>query len=165
MNCGAICLQYVHRSHGKQLSLPKARRLCKTSRKGTYVIDLIDALHTLGYKNPRLRRMMTWQLLKQTVARGNDVFVTWWSDLDSNGAAAPADGHWSVVRKVTKDTITLFDPDPEEEITLPRMAFEARWFDYEKDHAGKRDDFIRAAVIARFGGSSESKTKKTHSVI
>lgn len=149
MDCGAICLKYVHASHGKTISLRKARQLCKTTRKGTYVADLMDALHSLKYKNVRLRRMITWNILKQMVSRGNDVFVVWWSDLDSSGVAAPADGHWSVVRKVTKNTITLFDPDPEEEITLPRIAFEARWFDYEKTHAGKRDDFIRAAVIAR----------------
>lgn len=152
MNCGAISLQYVHRKHGNRLSLTRSRKLCKTTRRGTYAVDLMDALRTLGYRNVRLRRQMTWAVLKQAVERGNDVFVTWWSDLDSNGTAMPADGHWSVATAVTKDTITLFDPDPEEEITLPRAFFESRWFDYERDHAGRRDDFIRCAVMAKFGG-------------
>lgn len=149
MNCGAICLQHVQKSHGKTLSLRKARELCKTNRNGTRASDLMAALETLGYKNVRLKRMMRWSELQRAVSN-NDVFVTWWSDLDSNGIAYPADGHWSIAKKVTRDTITLFDPDPEEEIVLPRQAFEARWFDYEKTHAGKRDNFVRAAVIARY---------------
>lgn len=149
MNCGAICLQHVHAQHGGKLSLRKARKLCHTTRAGTYNSGLIEALTKLGYKNPRHKQRLSWRELKRLVDSGADVFVSWWSDLDSNGIASPADGHWSVAKKVTRDTITFFDPDPEEEITLPRLAFESRWFDYEKDHAGRRD-FIRAAIIARY---------------
>ena len=149
MNCGAICLQYVHSQHGKKLSLRKARKLCHTTRAGTYNAGLIEALEKLGYKNPRHKQHIKWWELKRLVDAGNDVFVSWWSDLDSNGTPSLADGHWSVARKVTRDTITLFDPDPETEITLPRLAFESRWHDYESDHAGRKD-FIRAAIIARY---------------
>lgn len=149
MLCGAICLQHVHHSNGHKLSLTRARKLCKTSRKGTFAVDLMDALTTLGYKRARLKQFIKWSELKRLVETGNAVFVTWWSDLDSNGTPSLADGHWSVAKRVTKDTITLFDPDPEEEITLPRLAFESRWHDYEKDHAGRKD-FIRAAVIAKY---------------
>lgn len=159
MNCGAICLKYVHNTHGQPISINRAKKLCKTTRKGTYVVDLIDALRELGYVNVRLRRMMTWDMLRYMTSRGSDIFVTWWSDLDSNGVASPADGHWSVVKEVTNETIRLFDPDPEEEITLPKEAFLSRWFDYEKDHAGKRDDFIRAAVIARYSRKKNPQKK------
>lgn len=150
MLCGARCLQYVHQNHGKRLSLRQAKKLARTTRAGTYAANLIEALRGLNYRNPRLRRNLTWGELKRLVSGGSDVFVSWWSILDSNGIAAPPDGHWSVARKVTRDTITIYDPDPEEELTLPKAMFVANWYDYERDHAGKRDDFIRAAVIARF---------------
>jgi ABC-type bacteriocin/lantibiotic exporter with double-glycine peptidase domain len=153
MNCGAICLQHVHREHGNRLSLTRSRKLCKTTRKGTFAADLIDALEQLGYKRPRLVQNLAWRELKRLVDTGNDVFLAWWSDLDSNGIPSPADGHWSVAKKVTRDTITLFDPDPEEAITLPRLAFESKWHDYERDHAGRKD-FIRAAVIAKYPARS-----------
>lgn len=150
MNCGAICLQHIHRGHGHRMSLRKARALCKTTRNGTRASDMMTALTALGYRNVRLKRKMRWSDLQREVASGNHVLVIWWSDLDSNGVTSAADGHWSAVERVTADTIELFDPDPEETVTLPKSFFYARWYDYEKDEFGNRDDFIRAAVIARY---------------
>lgn len=139
------------------MSLTRARKLCHTTRKGTYASDLINALSELGYRNPRLRQNLSWRELKRLVDSGADVFVTWWSDLDSNGTASPADGHWSIAKKVTRDTITIFDPDPEEEITLPKEFWVARWYDWERNEHAARRDFIRAAVIARYPKAKQGK--------
>ena len=150
MNCGAICLQYVEKTHGRRISLRKARELCKTTRNGTRAADLIQALEQRGYKGVRLKQNIKWAELKRLVNGRNDVFLSWWSDLDTNGTPAFADGHWSVARKVTRDTITLFDPDPEQEVVLPKEFFVARWYDWEKTEHAARRDLIRAAVIARY---------------
>lgn len=74
MNCGAVCLQYVHKSHGQRLSKRRARELARTGRHGTYVRDLVDALKTLGYQNVRVRQNLKWWELKRLVDAGNDVF-------------------------------------------------------------------------------------------
>ncbi len=150
MNCGAICLQYVESLHGRALSLPKARALCKVTPNGTYIADLVDAFATLGYANPRLIEHVSWAHLTRLVKAGNEVLVSWWSDLDTNGKAAPADGHWSVATHVTPDAISIFDPDPEEIISLPREFFIARWYDYERAPNGKRVDLHRAAVVTKY---------------
>jgi len=152
MLCGALCLQHVHQSHGKKLSLRKARELAKTTRHGTTVTNLMSALEQLGYSHVRLKQRLTWSSLKRLVNGKNDVFVTWLSDLPSGNVAMPADGHYSVVRKVSRESLVLYDPDFSTEITLPRAFFWSRFYDFEIDRAGKRTDYLQCAIVARFGG-------------
>lgn len=150
MNCGAVCLQYVHNQHGHKLSLKKARELAKTGRHGTHFPDLMDALRELGYCNVRAKQNLKWSELKRLVDAGNDVFLSWLSDLPAGNYPMPADGHWSVARKVTKENLVIFDPDVRQEITLPKEYWLSRWYDFEIDRAGKRTDYIKSAIIARY---------------
>lgn len=150
MNCGAWCVRHIHNSHGHRLSLKRARQLARTGRHGTYIPDLMNALVELGYCNVRLKQNLKWHELKNFVDGGNDVIVSWFSDLPSGKTPSLADGHYSVAKKLTKDTISIYDPDAEQVITLPRAFFWSRFYDYELDHAGKRTDFLQAAIVARY---------------
>lgn len=150
MNCGALCLVHVHESHGQKLSLTRARKIAKTGRHGTHVYDMVNALNILGYKNARLKQNLTWSELRRLVDDGNDVVVTWLSDLPAGNVPLPVDGHYSVAKKLTRKSIVLFDPDVQQEITLPRIFFWSRFYDFELDHAGKRTDLLQSAVIARY---------------
>lgn len=75
MNCGASCLSHIHKEHGHRLSLKKARQLAKTGRHGTRIVDPMNALIELGYKNVRLKQNLKWHELKKLVDAGNDVVV------------------------------------------------------------------------------------------
>lgn len=152
MNCGALCVQYIHRGHGKKMSLRKAREMCGTNRHGTRHDGLMNGLMDLGYRNVRCKERVTWGELKRLVDSGADVIVNWLSDLPAGSRPAPADGHYSVAKKLTKDTIAIYDPDAEQIITLPKQFFMSRFYDYELDHAGKRTDFLQSAIIARWKG-------------
>ena len=150
MNCGALCLRYIHTEHGKQISLRRSRELCKTTRNGTSIPNLVNALESLGYRNVRVKQNLTWTQLKRLVDSGNDVIVSWISDLPAGNVPAFAEGHYSVARKLTCDAIDLFDPDADQIIRLPKAYFLARFYDFAIDRAGKRTDFLQTAVVARY---------------
>lgn len=150
MVCGALCVKHIHQGHGKKLSLRKAKEVCKTGRHGTRHVDMMDGLVALGYKNVRCKERIKWGELKRLVDSGADVIVNWLSDLPAGNRPSFTDGHYSVAKKVTKDSIFLYDPDADQVIELPKLFFLARFYDYEIDHAGKRTDYAQSAIIARY---------------
>ncbi len=151
MNCGAWCVVHIHQSHGQKLTLRKSRTLCKTSRNGTRHVDLAAGLMALGYKNVRCKEKIKWGELRRLVDSGADVVVNWLSDLPAGNRLSFADGHYSVAKKVTKDSISLYDPDVDQIIELPKSYFYSRFYDFEIDKAGKRTDYPQSVIIARWG--------------
>ena len=161
MYCGADCLAYVEKRRGRRLSRSRAARLAGTNRNGTRAEGLLLALDLLGYR-ARLCERLSWAKLKGYAQRGNVVIVSWWSDLDAGDkrpVALPADGHWSVVEKVTRETVTLYDPDAPTLRELPRKFFESRWYDYDIAPDGTRRDLIQAAVVARDAPPRKQKAR------
>ena len=152
MYCGAYCLQFVARRDGLRLSRRRAAALGGTTRNGTRPDGMVGALLALGYRRARLRERLKWHELRRLAKNKRAVIiVSWWSDLDAGDRypkALPADGHWSVVTQITADAITLYDPDAPQPRTLPRIFFEARWYDYDIAPDGARYDLQRAAVVA-----------------
>lgn len=149
MNCGPRCIQQLEADAGRALSLRKARELCRTTTDGTYAADMVHALASLGYADPRIRENLTWAQLRGLTKR-NHVIVAWWTPLEGGVVVDPSrwDGHWCVVRKVTARQIVMFDPDSEGETVMPREVFEWLWRDFERDGDYHRP-FVHAAVVAR----------------
>lgn len=162
MYCGPKCLMFVAKRDGLKLSRQRAARLAGTNRNGTRAEGMVLALGMLGYR-ARLGERLTWRKLKAHVKRGVTPVVCWWSDLDAGDkrpTAELADGHWSVVLNMTRDTITLYDPDAPQPRELPRAFFEARWYDYDIAPDGQRRDLIQAAVLAYATPATRAHTRK-----
>lgn len=147
MYCGPRCLVYIERRQGRELSLKQASELCETTRAGTYPEGLVNALRKLGYR-AKLQQNLTWGKLREFLRKKRIIVVDWWTVLNApEGPVTPPDGHWSVVESMTRNSITLYDPDPEQVITLPKSFWMAHWFDYNQDESG-RHDMLQSAVVA-----------------
>lgn len=150
MNCGPVCVQWLERQYGNELDLDRARALCKTDEAGSYARDMMDALRKLGYPNVRERHDLTWRQLKGLLPH-NHVVVCWWTPLEAGQIVDNPDkwgGHWSVVKRVTQRTVTLFDPDPETDMSMDWAAFDILWRDVEVFDNGRSKLFRHAAVVA-----------------
>lgn len=151
MNCGVYCIVFVHREHGKKISLTRATRLAKPNRNGTSPAHMIAALEKLGYR-AKLKENISWTVLRRYLRNGNTVIPAWWSDLDAGDKrpiALPADGHWSVIINADRYSVKIYDPDAPTPRHLPRKFFEARWYDYYTDEEGIRHDLHSAALIVK----------------
>ena len=148
MLCGPYCIQFIHtQRHKQKLTLARASKLCGTTKNGTGVDGMVEALINLDY-TARLKEKMSWSQLRDATRSGADVIVLWWSVLNV-GAPSQPDGHWSVALRVRRNEIDLYDPDPAQSITLSRKFFEAHWYDAR---ISPHKDYINTAVIARYRG-------------
>lgn len=152
MYCGVYCIQHIQRSEGKRIGKARVAKMAGTNRNGTRSEGMVNALTQLGYRTS-FKERLSWGRLKSYVDRGYYVIVAWWSILDYGDKvthAAPADGHWSVVKSMTKDTIVLYDPDVPQLRDLSKAFWMAHWWDYDIDPATKeRHSLIQAAVLAK----------------
>lgn len=151
MLCGVYCIQYIQRQEGKRISKERVKKIAGTNRNGTRSEGMVEALTTLGYK-AFFKDRLSWSKAKSYVDRGYYVIPAWWSILDygdKTPTAAPADGHWSVIESMTRDTIVLYDPDVPEPRTLSKAFWMAHWWDYDISPENERHSLIQAAVIAK----------------
>lgn len=153
MYCGIHCLTFVAKQNDVKLSYRRALKLAKPTRNGTRAESMISTLKEIGFRRAYLRTNLKWSTMYNHLKRGNTVIVAWWSDLDAgNKRPVPMmpDGHWCVVLKMDKETITLYDPDAPQERHLPKLFFVSRWWDYDiVDTKGTRRDLIHAAIIVK----------------
>lgn len=147
MYCGPASLRYFHMKNGKLISMERATKYCSTTKRyGTSPQKLIEGLEKLKYKSEYKERL-SWGELQKYFKESEGVFILWWSEFEWD-VPTLQDGHWSVVEKVEWDRISLWDPDAEEVIILPRKYFELRWYDCI-GYGQRRKDYLRSIVIVK----------------
>jgi len=144
MLCGPRCLRYIlEQDTGKTITVGEAASMCQTG-DGTSPKQLINGFEQLGYI-AKLHQDISWGDL-EFLAYQNWVVVLWWSVLHGGTPSHP-DGHWSVVLDITPRDITIYEPEAGQIARLPRMFFEAHWYDFRTSSKGQRADFHRAALV------------------
>ena len=99
--------------------------LCRTTtHSGTDPRVLVQVLKDLGF-NAIAKDKGTWNELKKLVTRGTPVLVNWWSDFGK-----PADGHYSLVYRVTDSNIFLMDPELGGYRRMGKKRFMDQWYDF-----------------------------------
>jgi len=107
--------------------------LCGTTKEnGTEPEALIKALRKLGF-NTKGQQHGTWADLKKLIDADTPVLINWWSDY-----GAPADGHYSVVYKMTDKTISMMDPELGGFRKMTKAKFMRQWYDFYRD--GSKND-------------------------
>lgn len=144
MDCGPRCWRWIEAQSGRRATLKRLISLCKTDENGTTFADMIAGGRALGY-HCTLKQNMTWAGLQHELRKGRYVIPAWWTVLNA-GVASKPDGHYSVITKAARGVVTLYDPDADDIISVPREMWWSHWYDFEIID-GVRTDFIRSAVI------------------
>jgi ABC-type bacteriocin/lantibiotic exporter with double-glycine peptidase domain len=123
--CGPASLSSLLDFYGVKMSERELVSLCGASKQyGTEPEDLVRVLNNLGFKAVA-RQNGTWAELKKLVTHGTPVLVNWWSDFEK-----PADGHYSLVYKVTNDTLHMMDPELGGYRRIGKERFMKLWYDF-----------------------------------
>lgn len=113
------------------------RKCHATVARGTEPHQLVAALEELGfktYKGINAGGEKSWKMLDHWVNKMKlPVIVDWFSPFD-HPAKGSWDGHYSVVIRIDRKTITLADPEfkkkRERVVKISRTNFMRVWFDY-----------------------------------
>ena len=122
-------------------------RLCKTTKaEGTGPNKMIEALEQLSFKTHHgswASGKKCWKILDHYINKMKlPVIVDWFSTFGHGW-----DGHYSVVLKLTRDRITLADPEfhskKERMHDISWRNFLTAWFDFNGDYVKRSDLFAR----------------------
>ncbi len=123
--CGPASFSSLLAFYGVRMSERELASLCGSSKEyGTEPEALVTGLKKLGFKVEAHERG-TWPELKTLVTHGTPVLINWWSDYEK-----PADGHYSLVYKVTDKNIFLMDPELGGYRRMSKERFMRQWYDY-----------------------------------
>jgi ABC-type bacteriocin/lantibiotic exporter with double-glycine peptidase domain len=123
--CGPASLAILLDFYGVKMSQRQLGDLCGTTSKyGTEPEMLLEALSKLGF-SPIASEHGSWETLKDLIDRDIPVLVNWWSDYDE-----PADGHYSVVYKMTDSSIYIMDPELGGSRRMSKSKFLKNWYDF-----------------------------------
>ena len=147
MDCGPRCWRYVEKLNGRRATLKHLLELCGTTTDGTYIPNMVVAGEALNYACV-VRENMTWRQLQSDLRRGRHVIAVWWSVINA-GVPSKPEGHYSVIKAVTRNKVWLYDPEAEDVIILPREMWLSHWWSWEHPPAGERKDYVRTAIVAR----------------
>ena len=126
--CGPASLVSLLGYYNIKMSEKELGELCGTSEKyGTEPEAVLNTLKKLGF-NALAKQFGTWDELKGLIDRGTPVIIDWWSDY-----GAPADGHYSVVYKMTDKTISMMDPEIGGFRKMTKAKFMRQWYDFYND--------------------------------
>ncbi len=155
--CGPASLSSLLDYYGVKMSERELGNLCGTSKAlGTEPEVLLEVLKKLGFKAVA-KRNGTWEDLQKLVTHGTPVLVDWWSDFGK-----PAEGHYSLVYKVTDDKISLMDPEIGGYRTMGKERFMKLWYDFYL--SGKKNDqwylYIPDSNYAKSKTASQNKISK-----
>lgn len=103
-----------------------------TKEKGTALAGIERGFAQLGYR-AEVREDSRWEDIEKAVEKGWGVIVDWWHDLDDE-----PDGHYSVVKEISRNEIVLLDPEIGGKRTLERKDFERKWWDIEENDERER---------------------------
>lgn len=98
-SCGKACVQMVL-YHFKVRPLSNLQRLLKTNENGTYQKNIIHAIKKHGLKIRIVQSKRIYVSARKDLAKGCLLILC----VDDNL-------HWIVVRKMTKKTVYIADPD------------------------------------------------------
>ena len=131
--CGPASLVILLGYYNFHMSEKELGNLSNTTREfGTEPESLTSTLRKLGF-DAESKQHGTWEGLKKLIDEDIPVIVNWWSDY-----GAPADGHYSVVHKMTDRTISLMDPEIGATRRIPKAKFMKQWYDFY--YNGSRND-------------------------
>jgi ABC-type bacteriocin/lantibiotic exporter with double-glycine peptidase domain len=131
--CGPACLSSLLDFYGVKMSERQLGDLCRTTtHSGTEPEMLVHVLNDLGFKTID-KQKGTWNDLKKLVTRGTPVLVDWWSNFGE-----PAEGHYSLVYKVTDTHISIMDPEIGSYRRMGKERFMKQWYDFYLD--GRKND-------------------------
>ncbi|MBX4189518.1 C39 family peptidase [Candidatus Parcubacteria bacterium] len=123
--CGPASLSSLLHFYGIKMSERELGNLCETTAEyGTEPEVLRNTLRKLGFKAVA-REHGTWEELKRLVTHETPVLVNWWSDYEK-----PADGHYSLVYKMTDKSIFLMDPELGGYRRMSKERFMRQWYDF-----------------------------------
>jgi ABC-type bacteriocin/lantibiotic exporter with double-glycine peptidase domain len=126
--CGPATLSSLLDFYGVKMSERQLGDLCRTTtHSGTEPQMLVQVLNDLGFKTVA-KTNGTWAELKSIVTRGTPVLINWWSDFEK-----PADGHYSLVYKVTDKLIFFMDPELGGFRRMGKERFMEQWYDFYLD--------------------------------
>ena len=123
--CGPASLACLLDFYGIKMSQRELGNLCRTTSKyGTEPEMLTETLAKLGF-SPVAKEHGSWETLKKLIDKSTPVVVNWWSDYRE-----PADGHYSVVYKMTDTSIYLMDPELGGPRRIAKSTFLKNWYDF-----------------------------------
>lgn len=134
MDCGSKCFRWVLQQERINITLDRARDLCRTTSMGTRAPDLRAAFEAAGFET-ELRQGLAWDELGALCAEHYPVVLY--------------QCHYSVVVAADDEGLELYDPDYGRVVRRVRDAFEPNWHDYEIDLDWTRRDYERAALLVR----------------
>ncbi len=136
-SCGAAAVRAALASVGVDVPERTLRKeLGTTSKEGTSIPNIISFFE--GLKGVSVHgSTSTVQALRAALEKGSFVIVPWQSGTTPTGrgedwSKAWEDGHYSLVRSIQKDSITLADPTKKAPLTYPLAEFEKRWHDRDR---------------------------------
>lgn len=98
-DCGAACIVMIASHFGLQLNIAKTRKLAGTDIEGTNFKGLIDVAHAYHFKCRAVKGS------KECINKS--LFTPFIAHTEKNGI-----NHFIVVKKITKNKIIIWDPDP-----------------------------------------------------
>jgi ABC-type bacteriocin/lantibiotic exporter with double-glycine peptidase domain len=131
--CGPASLSSLLDYYGVKMSERQLGELCRTTtHSGTEPEVLVQVLNDLGFKAVGQDKG-SWNELKKLVSGGTPVLIDWWSNFGE-----PAEGHYSLVYKVTDKLIFLMDPEIGGYRRIGKERFMKQWYDFYLD--GRKND-------------------------
>lgn len=119
--CGAACIQAITRQRGMTYSQSEIATICGTSiEDGTSHYQMFCGGIKLGLQ-PTQVQDVDINFLKEVLPKFH-VIVNW-----MDGPNDADDGHYSLLKSVTEDTIILEDQE------MKMEDFEKKWYDIEKE--------------------------------
>ncbi|MCT4699664.1 peptidase domain-containing ABC transporter [Tenacibaculum haliotis] len=114
-DCGPTCIKIIAKHYGKTINTQQLRNLSETTREGSSLLGLSDAVESMGFKSLGIK--LSFNKLKE--------------------APLPCILHWNknhyvVLYKVKKDTIYISDP-AHELITFTKKEFIQSWIGNNAD--------------------------------
>ncbi|MFW6008708.1 MAG: cysteine peptidase family C39 domain-containing protein [archaeon] len=110
-SCGPASLRYLLNYFGLRISEKKLIKLTDTDENGTSFQKMVEALEQLGFQ-----------------AKGMQVNLTILQEYELPVIAYVDNDHFIVVKNINRNKVEVFDPEPEEGLTLwDKDNFLARW--------------------------------------
>lgn len=151
--CGPAALRTVLSCFNIEKDEQSLAKLCGTTSNGTKPAMLKKALEKLGFQTKvgsGGRAQHAWKTLNYWVNEKKLPVIVDWFSISENGG----DGHYSVVLALTKNEITIADPEFDEAKErmrkIPWLNFLRVWFDWKGDYLESPKNLIIRSWLVGF---------------
>ena|SRR3990167_7064899 len=129
-SCGSASLLVCYRAYGIKITEDEIIKESFTDEEGMSWQQMREHVDSMGFK-PHHKKYASYDTLLNTLVRTQSpTIVCWMSDRDGEDGA-----HFSVVKTMTPDSISILDPAFGDMHTMNRWAFEEKWMDQETHNA------------------------------